>query len=207
MSEQKNDESINIDDTVSAADKAEQNGAEVKKAEKTADNAKEAKTDKGKEHKAKANEESKEHKELEKLKKEFAEVKNTLLRTAAEYDNFRKRTVKEKDAAFGNGVAHAAEQLLSVLDTLTLAAEAPTADEEYKKGVTMTLNKAADAFAALDIKEIEALGKEFDPNTMAAVMQQPAKEGETANTVVQVFQKGYMRGDKVIRHASVVVAI
>lgn len=203
MSESNKDEKINIENTVPADEAA--NAAEADTVNSTS--ASEADSaDKAPQPDADSEADAVKS-ELEAVKKELEGVKNTLLRTAAEYDNFRKRTAKEKDAAFGNGVAHAAERILCVLDTLTLAAEAPTSDEEYKKGVTMTLNKAREAFDALDIKEIDALGKEFDPNTMAAVMQQPAKEGEAANTVVQVFQKGYLRGDKVIRHASVVVTV
>ena len=87
-----------------------------------------------------------------------------------------------------------------------MAANAPTTDENYKKGVTMTLDKAAKAFEALHITEIEALGKPFDPNLMNAVQQVPAPEGTESGTVVTVYQKGYRIGDKIIRHATVVVA-
>lgn len=128
------------------------------------------------------------------------------LRMAAEYDNFRKRSQREKDAAFGDGLAHAVAALLPVLDTLEMAANAQTADENYKKGVQMTLEKAAGVFAGLKVAEIEAQGKEFDPNLMNAVMQQPAPEGTQAGTVLQVLQKGYTYAGKVIRHAAVAVA-
>lgn len=144
--------------------------------------------------------------ELEKAAKELAEAKDTLLRTAAEYDNFRKRSAKEKDAAFGNGVSFAVEKLLSVLDTLTLAAQAQTTDESYKKGVVMTLEKASAAFAAMGVEEIEAQDKPFDPELHAAVMQQEAPEGVESGTVIQVLQKGYTYNGKVIRHAAVAVA-
>ena len=87
-----------------------------------------------------------------------------------------------------------------------MAANAPTTDENYKKGVTMTLDKAAKALDALHVEEIEALGKPFDPNFMNAVQQVPAAEGQESGSVVQVFQKGYKIGDKIIRHAMVVVA-
>lgn len=133
-------------------------------------------------------------------------AKDQLLRTAAEYENFRKRSAREQDAAFNNGVGFAVSQILSILDTLDMAANAPTTDENYKKGVMMTLDKAAAAFKVLKVEEIPALGLPFDPEVHSAVMQQPAAEGQESGTVVQVFQKGYKLGDKVVRHATVVVA-
>lgn len=129
-----------------------------------------------------------------------------LLRLAAEYDNFRKRSAREKDASFGDGVAFAVEKLLGVLDTLNLAANTPTQDENYKKGVIMTLEQCAKAFEAIGVEEIDAEGKPFDPQLCAAVMQQPAPEGAESGTVTQVLQKGYTYKGKVVRHASVAVA-
>lgn len=140
------------------------------------------------------------------LEGQLAQAKDQLLRTAAEYDNYRKRSQKEKDAAFGDGLAHAVQQLLPVLDTLEMAAGAQTADENYKKGVEMTLQKAREAFGKLDVAEIEALGKAFDPNLMNAVLQQPAPEGTEAGVVLQVLQKGYTHAGKVVRHAAVAVS-
>ena len=90
--------------------------------------------------------------------------------------------------------------------TNEMAANAPTTDENYKKGVTMTLDKAAKALDTLHVEEIEALGKAFDPNIMNAVQQVPAEEGQESGTVVTVYQKGYKLGDKIVRHATVVVA-
>ena len=133
------------------------------------------------------------------------ELNDRLLRTAAEYDNFRKRSAREADQKFNDGVSFAVTQILDILDTLNMAAAAPCADENYKKGVTMTLDKAAKAMEKLNISEIEAMDKEFDPNLMNAVQQVPV-EGKESGTVVQVFQKGYKLGDKIIRHATVVVA-
>lgn len=100
---------------------------------------------------------------LEQAEKKLAETKDTLLRTAAEYENFRKRSAREHDAAFDNGVSFAVNTLLPVLDTLEIAADAPTADESYKKGVTMTLDKCREAFGKMGVSEIEAQGKPFDP--------------------------------------------
>lgn len=141
----------------------------------------------------------------EAAEKEAAEAKDRLLRTAAEYENFRKRSAREADQKFGDGVSHAVNQILGILDTLDMAANAPCTDENYKKGVCMTLDKAEQALAKLNISEIEALGKEFDPNTMNAVQQVPAQDGQKSGVVANVFQKGYMLGDKIIRHATVVV--
>ena len=156
---------------------------------------------------------SKDDKQVEALKakldsaeKKAEELQDRLLRTAAEYDNFRKRSAREQEAAFGNGLSWAVEQLLPILDTLEMAAAAPCADENYKKGVEMTLNKAATALAALKVEEIQALNQPFDPNLMSAVQQVPAQEGQESGAVVQVYQKGYRLGEKVIRHATVVVA-
>ena len=99
---------------------------------------------------------------LEQAEKKLAETKDTLLRTAAEYENFRKRSAREHDAAFDNGVSFAVNTLLPVLDTLEIAADAPTADESYKKGVTMTLDKCREAFGKMGVSEIEAQGKPFE---------------------------------------------
>ena len=144
--------------------------------------------------------------QLEASEAKNAELKDQLLRTAAEYDNYRKRSQREADQKFNDGVSHAVTQILGILDTLDMAANAVCADENYKKGVMMTLDKAAKALENLHITEIEALEKPFDPNFMNAVQQVPAAEGQESGTVVQVFQKGYKIGDKIIRHAAVVVA-
>ena len=185
-------------------------------AEQTAETAepKPEKTDKAdKTDKEKKDWFGKKNRELESLKakletaeNEAAELKDQLLRTAAEYDNYRKRTAREADQKFNDGVSHAVTQILTILDTLDMAAEAECSDENYKKGVLMTLDKAAKAFETLHITEIEALGQPFDPQFMNAVQQVPPEEGQESGTVVRVFQKGYKIGDRIIRHATVVVA-
>ena len=135
-----------------------------------------------------------------------AQAKDQLLRMAAEYENYRKRSTREADQKFNDGVSYAVNQIIPILDTLDMAANAPTTDENYKKGVTMTLDKAAKALDALHVEEIEALGKPFDPNFMNAVQQVPAPDGQESGTVITVYQKGYKLGDKIVRHATVVVA-
>ena len=143
---------------------------------------------------------------LEAAQQEAGQTKDKLLRMAAEYDNYRKRTAREADQKFNDGISFAVNQIIPILDTLEMAANAPTTDENYKKGVTMTLDKAAKALDTLHVEEIEALGKAFDPNIMNAVQQVPAEAGQESGTVVTVYQKGYKLGDKIVRHATVVVA-
>lgn len=143
---------------------------------------------------------------LAKATEELQEAKETLMRTAAEYDNYRKRTTAEKDASFNNGVGFAVNKLLDLLDTLEMAESAETSDPEYKKGVTLTLSKAHDIFKLLGVGEIEAMGHPFDPNLHAAMMQEDAEDGVESGTITKVLKKGYAMGDKVIRHACVCVA-
>ena len=143
---------------------------------------------------------------LEAAEQANAKLKDQMLRTAAEYDNYRKRSAREADQKFNDGVSHAVNQILAILDTLDMAANAECTDENYKKGVVMTLDKAEKALKTLNITEIESMGKPFDPNFKNAVQQVPAEDGQESGTVVRVFQKGYMIGDKIIRHATVVVA-
>ncbi len=142
----------------------------------------------------------------EKLNGEIESTKETLLRTAAEYENFRKRSLKEKEMSFSNGLSHAVQALLPIIDTLILAVNVETTDENFKKGVQLTLDQCNKSFETLGIKEMQALGEMFDPNMHSAVMQQPAQEGVQSGTITQVLQSGYTLGDKVIRHATVAVA-
>ena len=143
---------------------------------------------------------------INELTSQLAEANDKYLRLYAEYDNYRKRSAREADQKFNDGVSHAVNQILAILDTLDMAANAECTDENYKKGVVMTLDKAEKALKTLNITEIESMGKPFDPNFMNAVQQVPAEDGQESGTVVRVFQKGYMIGDKIIRHATVVVA-
>ena len=143
---------------------------------------------------------------LDAAEKNANQAKDQLLRMAAEYENYRKRSTREADQKFNDGVSFAVNQIIPILDTLDMAANAPTTDENYKKGVLMTLDKAAKALDTLHVEEIEALGKPFDPNFMNAVQQVPAPDGQESGTVITVYQKGYKLGDKIVRHATVVVA-
>ena len=127
------------------------------------------------------------------------------LRVAAEFDNFRKRTIKEKEASYGNGKADAVAKILPVYDNLERALNQETADAAYKKGVELTMNELVKIFTSLGVEIFGAVGENFDPNLHNAVMHIESEElGE--NTISQVFQKGFKIGDKVVRFAMVQVA-
>ena len=127
------------------------------------------------------------------------------LRVAAEYDNFRKRTIKEKEASYGNGKADAVEKLLPVYDNLERALNQPCTDEAYKKGVEMTMTQLVGIFSGLGVEIFGNVGDQFDPNFHNAVMHLE-DEAYGENTICQVFQKGFKLGDKIIRFAMVQVA-
>ena len=127
------------------------------------------------------------------------------LRVAAEFDNFRKRTVKEKEASYGNGKADAVAKMLPVYDNLERALNQETADTAYKKGVEMTMNELVKIFTALGVEIFGNVGDAFDPNLHNAVMHIDSDE-LAENTLSQVFQKGFKIGDKVVRFAMVQVA-
>ena len=127
------------------------------------------------------------------------------LRVAAEYDNFRKRTIKEKEASYGNGKADAVAKMLPIYDNLERALNQPTEDAAYKKGVEMTMNELVKIFTALGVEIFGNVGDEFDPNLHNAVMHVDNEElGE--NVIAQVFQKGFKIGEKIVRFAMVQVA-
>ena len=127
------------------------------------------------------------------------------LRVAAEYDNFRKRTIKEKEQSYGNGKADAVEKLLPVYDNLERALNQPTEDVAYKKGVEMTMTQLVNIFAGLGVEIFGNVGDTFDPNIHNAVMH-IEDESLAENTIAQVFQKGFKLGDKIVRFAMVQVA-
>ena len=130
---------------------------------------------------------------------------DSLLRLAADYDNFRKRTLKEKEQSYGNGKADAVEKLLPVYDNLERALNQPTEDAAYKKGVEMTLTQLVSIFNSLGVEIFGNVGDEFDPNIHNAIMHTEDPEA-AENTITQVFQKGFKLGDKIVRFAMVQVA-
>ena len=127
------------------------------------------------------------------------------LRLAAEFDNFRKRTIKEKEASYGNGKADAVAKLLPVYDNLERALNQETTDAAYKKGVELTMNELVKIFTGLGVEIFGNVGEPFDPNLHNAVMHIESEELEE-NTISTVFQKGFKIGDKVVRFAMVQVA-
>lgn len=141
----------------------------------------------------------------EQLAASLKEQEDQYLRLLAEYDNFRKRSQREKETAWTTAKAETAMAFLPVYDNLDRALKQETADEAYAKGVQMTMTQLKAVLEKLGIKEIEAEGKTFDPELHNAVMHIEDEALET-NTVVEVFQAGFQLGDKVIRHAMVKVA-
>ena len=127
------------------------------------------------------------------------------LRLAADYDNFRKRTVKEKEQSYSNGKADAVEKLLPVYDNLERALNQPTEDEAYKKGVEMTMTQLVGIFTGLGVEIYGNAGDTFDPNIHNAVMH-TEDDSVPENTITQVFQKGIRMGEKIVRFAMVQVA-
>ena len=130
---------------------------------------------------------------------------DSYLRLAADYDNFRKRTVKEKEASYGHGKADAVEKLLPVYDNLERALNQETADTAYKKGVEMTMNELVKIFTSLGVEIFGNVGDSVDPNIHNAVMHTD-DENLGENVISMVFQKGFKLGDKVVRFAMVQVA-
>ena len=136
----------------------------------------------------------------------LAEANDKYLRLFAEYDNYRKRTAKEKTETYQNASVQCVEKLLPVLDSFERSLEAECADENFKNGMSMIYNQFKNFLTQMNVTEIEALGAEFDPNVHNAIQQLDGTD-YASNYVCQVFQKGYMLGDKLVRPAMVAVAI
>ena len=175
-----------------AADTEAEKGEESKEAEK-------------KEKRRFGRKPSREEEKIAALEKEKADLNDKFLRICAEYDNFRKRSQKEKDALYGDIKANTVTQFLPVYDNLERALKQNTEDEAYKKGVEMIMTQFCSTLEKLGVTEIQCLGEKFDPAMHNAVMHVDDEEkGE--NEIVEVFQKGFELGDKVIRFAMVKVA-
>ncbi|MBP1551624.1 MAG: nucleotide exchange factor GrpE, partial [Oscillospiraceae bacterium] len=183
----------------------EETQAETQAGEETAEKAYKKKKDKKVDIKKTLESLLNTEKKLEEVQKELDSTKDSFQRTLAEYDNYRKRTAKEKTENFNLGKIQAVTNLLPVLDTLEFALNAPCQDESYKKGIEMVMTQAMNAFSNMGVEQIEAVGKEFDPNFHAAVMQEASEEFESG-FVTKELQKGYKMGDKVIRPSTVAVA-
>ena len=136
---------------------------------------------------------------------QYQQLNDKYLRTLAEYDNYRKRSQKEREGVFGDAQAMTAGLLLPVVDNLDLALQQPCADEEYKKGVELIAKQFREILEKMGVTEIPAQGQPFDPRYHDAVMHVEQEE-LPENTVSQVLRKGYQLGDRVIRCAMVQVA-
>ena len=143
--------------------------------------------------------------EADKVAEELSAVKEQLVRTMAEYDNFRKRSQREKDALRADIIVNVTSKFLPVMDNLERALNADCADENYKSGVKMIYDSFMETLKGLGVEEIESDGADFSPNLHQAVQKIQSEEVESGK-VAQTFAKGYKIGDKVIRFAVVAVA-
>lgn len=135
----------------------------------------------------------------------YNQERDAHLRLAAEYDNFRKRTIKEKEASYGNGKSDAVAKILPIYDNLERALNQPTEDAAYKKGVELTMTELLKILTGLGVEVFGQPGESFDPALHNAVMH-TEDESLGENVISQVFQKGFRLGDRIIRFAMVQVA-
>lgn len=140
------------------------------------------------------------------LEESLHEANDKYVRLFAEYDNYRKRTAKEKTETYQNASAQCIEKLLPFIDSFERSLEAECADENFKSGMQMIWGQLQDFLNKMNVTAMDALGAEFDPNFHNAIQQLDGTDYES-NHVCQVFQKGYMMGDKLIRPAMVAVAV
>ena len=143
--------------------------------------------------------------EADKVAEELSAVKEQLVRTMAEYDNFRKRSQREKDALRADIIVNVTSKFLPVMDNLERALNADCTDENYKSGVQMIYESFMETLKGLGVEEIISDGADFSPNLHQAVQKIQSEEVESGK-VAQTFAKGYKIGDKVIRFAVVAVA-
>ncbi len=143
-------------------------------------------------------------KELEETGKKLSETEDRLLRTLAEYDNFKKRTVREKEEIYFLSKSDLIKKLLPVFDNFDRAQNFTDA-KDYKEGVDMIIGQFFQILESMEVREIAKIGDDFDPNFHEAVFREE-KEGMEENKITEVLQKGYAVGDKVIRHAMVKVS-
>ena len=160
------------------------------------------------EEKVKKEKNKEEHKEKNKEmvpKQDYDELDDRYKRILAEFENFKKRSAKERESLYNSILSDVVEVILPILDNLENAAKVETKDEEYKKGIELVLKQFQDTLKAKGIEEIETVGETFDPQLHEAVSSiQDDTKGE--KEIVQEYRKGYKIGNKVIRHSMVVVA-
>ena len=152
----------------------------------------------------KVEEEVKTESEAETYKKQAEEYKDKWVRSVAEFDNYKKRNVKVWADAFTEGKTDILLKVLPIGDNIDIAISY-TVDEKTKEGLVLLKRKFDEVLKANDVEEINPVGEQFDPNIAEAVMQVAGEEGEEADTVKQVFQKGYRLKEKIIRYAKVSV--
>lgn len=144
-------------------------------------------------------------KQIDSQKIELAETEDRLKRVAAEFDNYKKRSSKERESLHSSILSDIVSSFLPILDNLEKALEAKTEDENYKQGIELVLKQFKDVLSANGVKEIEAVGKPFDPELHEAVSS-VVDESLGEKIVKEEYRKGYMIGNKVIRHSMVIVA-
>ena len=143
--------------------------------------------------------------ENEKLKKELEVQKDLFLRVAAEYDNYRKRTERDKALIYNDATANAIENMLSVADSLEMAAKSVGGTQsDYQTGLELVINQLNASFKKLGVESFGNVGDKFDPDIHNAIAHCEDVDAEE-NTIVEVFQRGYKLNEKVIRHAMVKV--
>ena len=144
-------------------------------------------------------------KQIDSQKIELAETEDRLKRVAAEFDNYKKRSSKEREGLYSSILSDAVSDFLPILDNLEKALEAKTEDENYKQGIELVLKQFKDVLASKGVKEIEAVGKTFDPELHEAVGS-VVDENLGEKEIKQEYRKGYIIGNRVIRHSMVIVA-
>lgn len=142
---------------------------------------------------------------IKRLESEIQELKDKYIRIAAEYDNFRKRTAKERENIFTDAYISAIKTILPVYDNVERAIAEPCADEAFKKGVELIMKQLNSVFEKMEITEVPGVGEQFNPEYHNAVMHVEDEDLEE-NVVAEVFQKGFIIRERVLRHAMVKVA-
>ena len=155
--------------------------------------------------KPKKEKKAKKNAELEKLQTDYNDLNDRYMRMAAEYDNFRKRSMREREQVWGDATAKTVAEFLTVADNFDRALSVECADAEFKKGMEMTFRSLQDALKKLGIESFGEVGEQFDPALHNAVMH-IEDEALGEGVIVEVFQRGYRKGNKIIRFAMVKTA-
>ena len=174
--------------------------------EKTeAEEVKEEKEEKQAEETAENQENQEQVDEVQKLKNEVSALNDKYLRLLAEFDNYKRRTQKEKEETYNRSLGDTVTKILPILDTLEISMKNETGDvENYRNGIELVVKKFYETLEKMEVVPIEAVNQAFDPNFHNAVMNSEEGDGESG-TVLEEFQKGYMHKDRVIRHSMVKV--